>query len=102
MRGFFGGFGKLAFGVARIFAVASLKRSKGVFVMSSTIAQEEIKVTPKMIEAGVAEFRNYVDVEHCEPIYPVEQIVATIFLAMLASQGGASRKTDTCLSSSGS
>jgi hypothetical protein len=40
----------------RIFAVASWKRSHGVLVMGSTLAQPEIKVTPMMLRLALLFF----------------------------------------------
>ena len=40
--------------------MASWKRSNGIFsAMSGTIPQDNIQVTPRMVEAGTIEFRRY-------------------------------------------
>jgi len=65
--------------------VASWKRSKGVLDMRETIAQDDIEVTPKMVEVGTAVFRKFINTDRYDPVYDVEEIVAFIFSAMLTA-----------------
>ena len=41
-----------------------------------------------MIDAGVAEFENHVNTDRYDPIYPIDEIVTFIYLAMRSAEKG--------------
>ena len=45
------------------------------------IKDQEIVVTPKMVEAGATTFRRFINTDRYDPIYEVEEIVTFIFAA---------------------
>jgi len=48
-----------------------------------------IKITKEMLNAGSAEFHKYINTDHYDPVYSVDEIVAFIYQAMCSAQDAA-------------